>query len=88
LHCNGMQMRAKRPHCFPFAFFGLRFTFSLRAGCCVDRLNPPRIEEMTPWEVRLGASERNPVDCVLAFSRPLEVSKDSALLSVEPTGAI
>jgi len=36
----------------------------------------------------LGASERNPVDCVLAFSRPLEVSKDSALLSVEPTGAI
>ncbi len=30
-----------RPRRFAFAFFGLRFTLSLRAGCCVDRLRPP-----------------------------------------------
>ncbi len=51
-----MQMRAKRPHRFPFAFFGLRFTISIRAGCCVDRLNPPVVklrptEPYTPDEV-------------------------------------
>ena len=40
-----MQMRAKRAHRFPFIFFGLRFTFSLRAGCCVDRLRPPLLSE-------------------------------------------
>ncbi len=40
-----MQMRAKRPHRFPFTFFGLRFTLSLRARCCVDRLRPPFLRE-------------------------------------------
>ncbi len=38
-----MQMRAERPRRFAFAFFGLRFTLSLRAGCCVDRMRPPSI---------------------------------------------
>ena len=42
-----MQMRAERPRRFAFAFFSLRFTLSLRPGCCVDRLRPPRIEETT-----------------------------------------
>ncbi len=38
---NVLAMRAERPRRFAFAFFGLRFTLSLRAGCCVDRLRPP-----------------------------------------------
>jgi hypothetical protein len=59
LHCNGMQMRTERPRRFAFAFFGLRFTLSLRAGCCVDRMRPPRFEEMTP-ETGLPDSLKRP----------------------------
>ena len=44
-----MHTRARRPRLFPFAFFRLRVTFSLRDGCCVDRLRPP------PQQPELGA---------------------------------
>ena len=75
-----MQMRAERPRRFAFAFFGLRFTLSLRAGCCVDRLRPPEFEEVTRSRLLEGYETtyvcrpetlHNPISMRIAGGSPL-----------------